>query len=430
MKRTILLGIAALLVFAPSAFGQAIQGSITVTVVDEDGGAIPGATIEAVSDDTLSRRSAATDESGTALLRSMAPASNYVVTTTMDGFNGARNENVLVRAGQNTPIRVTLSLASVTEELVVTAESPVVDITSAQTGQDITLDLTESLPTARTYQDYLQLVPGVQASVVDADGNDNPASRSGVNYSDIGGEVGSSSDNFYYFEGINVTDGVAGTSGANINTEIIQEQSVVTGGLEAQFVGATGLVSNVITKSGGNDFSGSVNYYFQNDSLVDDNDNRQNASFSTYDTAFTLGGPVVKDKAWFFTSYRLVNREEDVVDPNNVFLRTVTREDDQIFGKLTWATSQSGLLTGIYLSDPWDRDGSFNDQRVNNRDITADRGGDRFTATYSHVFNSVVLDLGFADNSFDQDTLPASLDTRNDINFRAADDPDGVERRR
>ena len=113
-----------------------------------------------------------------------------------------------------------------------------------------------------------------------------------------------------------------------------------------------------------------------------------------------------------------MNREEDVIDPQNNFLRAVTREDDQIFGKVTWATSQSGLLTGIYLSDPWERDGSFNDQRSNNRDITADRGGDRLTATYSHVFNSVVLELGFADNSFDQNTTPANPATRNDINFR------------
>ena len=426
MKRAILFGLMALLVCGTSAYGQALQGSITVTVVDADGGAIPGATVEASSDQTLSRRTAITDGNGVALLRNMAPAANYVVTTTMDGFNGARNENVLVKAGQNTPIRVQLSLASVTEELVVTAESPVVDITSAQTGQEITLDLVESLPTARTYQDYLQLVPGVQSSVVDADGNDNPASRSGVNYSDIGGEVGSSSDNFYYFEGINVTDGVAGTSGANINTEIIQEQSVATGGLEAQFVGATGLVSNVITKSGGNDFSGSVNYYFQNDSLVEDNDNRQDASFDTFDTAFTLGGPLVRDKAWFFGSYRLVNREDDVIDPNGVFLRTVEREDDQIFGKISWATSQSGLLSGIYLSDPWERDGSTNDQRVNNRDLIADRGGDRITGSYSHVFNSVVLEVGFADHSFDRNSIPVSLDTRDDVNFRVADRPDDL----
>jgi len=426
MKRALILAITALLACSPAVYGQALQGSITVAVIDTDGGAIPGATIQATSDQTLSRRSMVTDEDGVALLRSMAPAANYVVTTTMDGFNGARNVNVLVKAGQNTPIRVTLSLASFTEELVVTADSPVVDITSAQTGQEITLDLVESLPTARTYQDYLQLVPGVQVSVVDSDGNDNPASRSGVNYSDIAGAVGSSSDNFYYFEGINVTDGVNGTSGANINTEIIQEQSVATGGLEAQFVGATGLVSNVVTKSGGNDLSGSVNYFFQNDSLVSDNKNREDAGFSTYDTAFTLGGPIVRDKAWFFTSYRLVNREEDVVDPNNLPLRTVTREDDQIFGKVSWAVGQSALLTGIYLSDPWERDGSFNDQLANDRDVTADRGGDRLTATYSQVFSSVVLELGFSDNSSDRNTIPTNLNTRNDINFRQPDRPDDL----
>ena len=118
--------------------------------------------------------------------------------------------------------------------------------------------------------------------------------------------VGDSRDNFYYFEGINVTDSVSGVAGAFINTEIIQQQNVTTGGLAAEFIGATGLVSNVVTKSGGNDFSGSVNYYLQNDSLVESNKNRADDSFSTYDTAFTLGGPIARDKAWFFGSFRLV----------------------------------------------------------------------------------------------------------------------------
>ncbi len=426
MKRAIVFGILALLVCSTSVYGQALKGSISVTVTDGDGAAIPGAVVEVSSDQTLSKRSGVTGNDGSINLPALDPAANYIVTTTMDGFNGARNENVLVKAGQNTPIRVSLTLASVSEEVVVTAESPVVDVTSAQTGQEITLDLVESLPTARTYQDYLQLVPGVQASVVDADGNNNPASRSGLNYSDIGGEVGSSSDNFYYFEGVNVTDGNSGTAGANINTEIIQEQSVATGGLAAEFVGATGLVSNVITKSGGNSFSGSVNYYFQNDGLVADNENRNDSDFSTFDTAFTLGGPIARDKAWFFASYRLVNREQDVVSPTQEFLRSVERNDDQIFGKISWSPTQSGLLTGIYLSDPWDRDGSFNDQRANSRDITADRGGDRVTGTYSHVFNSLVLELAASDNEADLDTTPTNLETRNDVNFRGADRPDDI----
>ena len=147
----------------------------------------------------------------------------------------------------------------------VTADSPTVDVTTAQTGQDITLQLTESLPTGRSYQSYLQLVPGVLPDDPQTAGN--PASKSGMNYSDIAGALGVSSDNFYYFNGVNVTDPVTGTFGANLNTEIIQEQRVLTGGIPAEFVGTPGLLSSVITKTGTNRYAGSVNYFFQNDSL-------------------------------------------------------------------------------------------------------------------------------------------------------------------
>src|SRR5690606_40379480 len=113
-----------------------------------------------------------------------------------------------------------------------------------------TLELTESLPTGRSYQSYLQLVPGVMPDDPQVPGN--PASKSGLNYSDIGGEVGVSRDNVYYFDGINVTDPLTGTFGANLNTEIIQEQKVITGAIPAEFVGAPGLIANVVTKSGSN----------------------------------------------------------------------------------------------------------------------------------------------------------------------------------
>jgi hypothetical protein len=428
MKKVLVFACLALLAAGGVAFGQSTKGSVTVTVVDDSGAGIPGASVEASSDQTLGSRTGVTGADGVAILQGLDPASNYVVTTTMDGFNGARNENILVKAGQNTPIQVTLTLATVTEEVLVTAESPVVDITSAQTGQEITLDLVESLPTARTYQDYLQLVPGVMPAVVDDDGNNNPASRSGTNYQDIGGEVGDSRDNFYYFEGINVTDSVSGVAGAFINTEIIQQQNVTTGGLAAEFIGATGLVSSVVTKSGGNEFSGSVNYYFQNDSLVSDNKNRADDSFSTYDTAFTLGGPIVQDKAWFFGSYRLVNREQDVPDPEGALQRTVIRDDEQAFGKVSFAPTSSSLLTGIFLSDPWERDGSFDEQVTNLRDTTTDRGGDRYTGTFSLVTgNGLVLDLGYAEHNRKVSEFASNLTTYNDVNFRVSDLPVPIE---
>ncbi len=423
MKKAFIFAGLVLLLASGVAYGQAQKGTIQVTVVDDDGSPIPGATVSASSDQTLSSRTQLTGADGVANLLGLDPAANYIVTTTMDGFNGARNENILVKAGQTTPIRVGLTLATITEEVLVTAESPVVDVTSAATGQEITLQLTESLPTQRTYQDYLQLVPGVQFSVVEDDQQNNPASRSGLNYRDIDGEVGVSRDNFYYFEGINVTDGLQGISQTNLNTEIIQEQSVLTGGLPAEFIGATGLVSNVVTKSGGNQFSGSVNYYFQDDSLVENNKNLQENAFSTFDTAVTFGGPFAKDKAWFFGSYRLVNREEDVTDLQGRFLRAVTRDDEQAYVKITAAPTDAGLFTALYTSDFWDRNGSFNEERSNVRDITADRGGDRYGASYSHVLGSGVFDIGFSEHENDLDTLAKNQDTYNDINFRVADQP-------
>ncbi len=431
MRKSLALSVLALMLMPAMAFGQAQRGSISIIVEAEDGSRLPGVAVEAASDQTLTRRSAITGEDGVALLAAMDPASNYIVKTALDGFNGSRNENVLVKAGQTTPIRVKLSLATVTEEVIVTAESPVVDVTSAVAGQEITLQLTEALPTARTYQDYLQLVPGVQVAI----GNStNPASRSGVNYSDIGGDIGSSSDNFYYFEGINVTDNVTGTFGANLNTEIIQEQSVLTGGLPSEFVGATGLVSNIITKSGGNQFSGSINYYLQNDSLVADNDHEPDSTFSTFDTALTFGGPIVQDKAWFFASYRNVNREEDVIDNDGIFQRKPERNADQTFAKVTWAATQSDLLSGIFLSDPQDRNGSFDNDRTNARDFARDQGGDRYTLNYSRVWSSLVFDLGFSNHEGELNDSPSAFgpDTsRNDVAFlfgdahSAADDQGG-----
>ncbi len=247
--RALALAAMAIVAFGRPAVAQVTEtGTIEVIVQDQGGLAIPGATVVATAADSVTKREAVTDAEGRALLVGLAPSAQYVVTTEIAGFRPTRNENVLVRSGQTATLRVGLTVGGVTEQVQVTAESPLVDTKSATTGQDITLQLTESLPTGRSYQSYLQLVPGVLPDDPQQPGN--PASKSGVNYSDIGGNVGVSSDNFYYFNGINVTDPVSGTFGSNLNTEIIQEQKVLTGGIPAEFVGTPGLLSSVITKSG------------------------------------------------------------------------------------------------------------------------------------------------------------------------------------
>jgi hypothetical protein len=285
-------------------------GIIEVIVLDATGAPIPGVTVSAAAPDVTTKRSAVTDASGKATVLGLEPSAGYTVNLTLQGFRPARHEKILVRSGQTTTINSTLEVGGVSEEVRVTGATPVVDVRTALLATDITLRLTESLPTGRSYQSYLQLVPGVMPEDPKKPGN--PASKSGLNYSDIGGDVGVSTDNFYFFNGINVTDGQTGTFGANLNTEIIQEQKVLTGAIPAEYPGAAGLLTNVVTKTGSNRFTGSANYFFQNDNLVAKNKNSASDVFSTYDTAFTFGGPLVREKAWFFGSYRRLFRSDDI----------------------------------------------------------------------------------------------------------------------
>jgi hypothetical protein len=386
------LACAAVLLAASMGSAQVMTtGGINVIVEDESGARVPGATVLVESTEALRDREVVADAQGEAKILQLNPSTQYVVTVTLGGFKTAKRDKVRVSSGQTTILRVGLELGGLTEEILVTGETPVVDTTKATVGQDITLQLTESLPTGRSYQDYLQLVPGVLPTDVTSLDGGNPAAKSGLNYRDVAGDLGVSRDNFYYIDGINVTDGVAGTFGANMNTEIIQEQKVLTGGLPAEYAGAPGLVSNVITKSGSNDFHGSANYFFQNDSLQSANKNFEDEVFSTYDTAVTLGGPVLRDKAWFFGSFRRVGKDTDVhtLDTGE-FMRTVERTSDQGYARLSVAPTANDTLVLTYLGDPTEQSGSTLRDTTNARDTSRVEGGHNYNARYSRLFGGTV----------------------------------------
>jgi hypothetical protein len=404
-----------------SSFAATTTGTIQVIVTDSTGAVLPGVTVTASADDTTTRRMEVTNEQGVATIVSLEPSAKYTVESALEGLGTAKNTNVLVKSAQTTTLRVTISMAAVSDTITVTAESPIVDTTSATVGQELTLELTESLPTGRSYQSYLQLVPGVLPDDPGAAGN--PASRSGLNYSDIGGDLGVSTDNFYYVEGINVTDPSTGTFGANLNTEIIQEQKVMTGGVPAEFAGAVGLLSSVVTKSGSNEWTGSLNYYTQNDSLVSDNEHAGNSTFATYDTAFTLGGPIMRDKMWFFGSYRLYEREDEVTNQDDdQLMRTVTNKQRQAFGKFSWQITAADRLSATYTDDPTDISGRRDRDILNSRNRTTEQGGGRYIVDYNRVFNSGVLLSGaFGQHNGEVSTFSAIDAIRNDVIFRGDD---------
>jgi hypothetical protein len=404
----------------PAAAQVTSTGTVQVTVVDSGDARLPGVTVTATAPDVVTTRTAVTDGTGVALLTGLAPSNQYTVTAALQGFQSFRQENVLVRSGQTVTLQLTLPLAGVAEAVTVSAESPIIDVTSATTGADITLQLTESLPTGRSYQSYLQMVPGVMPDDPIRPGN--PAARGGMNYSDILGDLGVSSDNFYYFDGINVTDPVTGTFGANLNTEIIQEQKVLTGGIPAEFVGTPGLLSNVVTKSGSNTVHGSVNYFFQNSNLVAQNKNASDEEFSTKDTAFTLGAPVIKDRLWAFGSYRYTNRQDDVVSlDTNAFLRSVDNTQHQGFVKGTWTPTTGDLVSFTYLSDPTEISGRRERDINNERDRSQDQGGPRYQALYTKVFGGALLEAAYNKHNGEVSQLSAIRESQNTAIFRGSD---------
>jgi hypothetical protein len=419
--RTLLALFALVVGFAGPATAQvSTTGTIVVTVQDPDGGRLPGVVVTAKAADSVTTRSAVTNEEGVATLEALAPSALYEISAQLSGFQDQIRPNVLVRSGQTTALPMTLSLGNVTEAVTVTAASPIVDTRSATSGQDITLQLTESLPTGRSYQSYLQMVPGVMPD--DPTTSGNPAARGGINYSDIAGNMGVSSDNAYYFDGINVTDPVTGTFGANLNTEIIQEQKVITGGIPAEFVGTPGLISNVITKSGSNRFTGSVNYFFQNSNLMAENQNGPSDEFATADNGYTIGGPIFRDKAWFFGSYRYTNREDDVSTlDTQQFLRTVDNTQHQGFAKGTFSPTMNDLISFTYLSDPTEITGRRERDFTNARNRGLEQGGHRYGALFTRVAGNVLFEIGANKHNGELSQISAIRQAQNSILFQGSD---------
>ncbi len=419
-RLTTVVFVASLLGVGSAAAQVTNTGTIQAVVVDQGNLAVPGADVVAESTDGVTKRSGVTNVNGEVMLVGLEPSARYMVTTTLAGFITQRFENVLVRSGQITTLRMTLAVSGLTEEVQVTAQSPIVDTKSATAATDITLQLTESLPTGRSYQSYLQIVPGVLPDDPQLPGN--PASKSGVNYTDVGGNVGVSTDNAYYIDGINVTDPQAGTFGANLNTEIIQEQKVITGGIPAEYVGVPGLLSNVITKAGSNSYHGSANYFFQNASLQADNKNSASQDFSTYDTAFTAGGPAYRDHAWVFGSYRYLHRADDVTAIDTLqLLRTVEDNQKQGYFRGTFAATSYDTFSFTFLNDPTDKTGRIERDITNARDRVRSQGGNRYAFNYNRVFGAALIEGAYNIHNGELTDLSKIRESLNTILYRSTD---------
>jgi hypothetical protein len=386
---------------------SADTGSLRVHVHDSKKEPLPGVAVVVSSPDMMGTRSLVTDEDGEALFIRLFPAV-YEVKTSLEGFQTVISKNIRVRLEQETTVKIEMKLESIQESITVTAEYPLIDTKSATVTEHITHDVVESLPIARDYVGYLQLASGVDV-VPNSGGRDtprDPAGKGGLNYYARNARPGSR-DNLYLLDGINVTGMATQSSMMTFNNEVIQEQLVVTSGVPAEYGGGKGVVTNIITKSGGNRLSGSVNVYVQRKGfhwgykgLAAERTSLQGYKDNKYDTAFTLGGPAMHDKIWFFVSGQYRNNADtfNLSKSASSTEEEVNYSEDRYngFGKLSFNVSPRDSLTLTYFLDYYDIKGSRSKNTIMSRQPLNERHYMAYSGYYQRVFsNNLVVDFRY-----------------------------------
>jgi hypothetical protein len=308
-----LMAAAALLALAgwlPAA-AQITTGSISGKVVDEKGDPLPGALITARNRDTGLERAVPTDSRGEYRLLGLPPAI-YVVQATLTGF-GAPLKTIVVNLGQNVPLNFEMKPGGgLKEELEVTAEPPLVNTTKAEVSTVVTETQVRSFPLLqRDYNDLAQLSPGVKPA---PSGQFDPTKKQEI-YSPFttGGSSGRNVN--ISIDGADNNDSVVGFFVQGFTTEGIQEFEVVQDQYKAEYGRSLGGVVNVITKSGTNDFGGSVFGYFFNESLRAKNYGERRSGLDPSETereffGFSVGGPIIEDKLFYFAALERRNDRE------------------------------------------------------------------------------------------------------------------------
>src|SRR4051812_22043362 len=304
------VGVAAAFVFAlflpVAAFAQA---TISGVVKDATGAVLPGVTVEASSPALIEKTKAAvTNEAGQYRVVDLRPGT-YSATFTLSGFTTVKREGIVLEANFTAPINVDLKVGAVAETVTVTGQSPIVDVQTSQRREVVSQQLLDSLPTGRNFQLMAGTVPSVTTGVFDVGGSS--AMWTGGSLL-VHGSI--TNDSRTLIDGM-VVDAMFGGGQCSCvydNENQTQEMAIqVSGGAAENQL--SGVLVNRIPKSGGNSFSGDGLFLFANEKLQGSNlDSALIARglttgarlYRDYDLNYSGGGPLMKDRLWFFVSGR------------------------------------------------------------------------------------------------------------------------------
>lgn len=341
MKRTLfLLVLISSLVVAGPAFSQANTGKITGIVSSEDGEGIPGVTITATSSAFQGQRVVVSRENGAYILPQL-PAGDYELRFELEGFQPVLMP-AKVNANQAAIIDQRLSLSDLTEEILVTGQTETIS-TSVQSMTTYDKDVIEALAITGSIEDVTVLAPGVHAS--------GPQRGGAINQAAISISGSQSYENLFMVNGVVVNENSRGQAIEFIIEDAVQETTISTSGISAEYGRFNGGVINVITKSGGNNYHGSFRanvsketWQGQNPLNIDtEQDDTQNETYMA-----TLGGRILKDKIWFFVAARDLERAgTDTLQFTSIGLNQDRARDRQEY-KLTVSPHSSHRLIGTF----------------------------------------------------------------------------------
>lgn len=337
--------IAVVLQGAPALRAQETTGTIDGRVTDSLGVPLPGVIVVVSSPSLPGQRGGVTNREGLFRLPAL-PIGRYDVRLSHLSHRGVRLEGVNVRLGATSSLG-TVRLQTGTfqlPEVTVTASQLRLESASTTTGGNLMPAEFNALPVQRTYDRIIALLPQANESYL----------GDAVN---VAGSTGM--ENKYFIDGVDVSDTYRGLGGGSLPYNIIREIEVKSGAYEAEYRSTLGGVVNVVTYSGGNDVTGKVFGYFTNNDLAGTPRGGTlepaTGEFAQYDVGFGIGGPIVRDRLWYFLAYSPMFQNTNVTVPG--LGEYPDRTTAHIFaGNMSWRMSDRDFLLLSISGDPTKRD--------------------------------------------------------------------------
>ena len=310
--------IAALLVLSAPAF---CQSALAGLVRDSSGAVLPGVNVEAASPALIEKsRTVVTDSTGQYRVVDLKPGT-YVVTFTLFGFTRVRREGIELTGAGVTTVNADLRVGAVTETIAVSGATPVVDVqTSTKRQVVLSNEVLAAIPATRTYGNILALVPGIQSSTLDVNSTlSMTGTATNFLFTSRGGR---GIEGTVQIDGMNVGSASGGVGVSSFAYDVVNAQEVqviVAGGMGERDRG--GAAFNIIPKTGGNTFSGNTFWStagkWSQGSNLDDRLRRAGITeppglIRNWDTNVAVGGPIKRDRLWFFNNVRSYGTHQDI----------------------------------------------------------------------------------------------------------------------